>query len=536
MAQHGRYTVVRKLANGGMAEIFLASQQGHEGFQKPVVLKRILGTIYSDPQFRNMLIDEAHISMSLTHSNIVQVLDLGLAGGRYFLVLELVDGWDLGQVLQRGKVAGFPLPPELGIFIVAEICRALAYAHAKHGLDGQPLGIVHRDVSPNNVLISEHGEVKLADFGIAKAMNKREHTGTGVVKGKVAFMSPEQALGTPIDARSDVFSLGTLLYVVVLGVRPFDASTDLEILLRVQRAEFKPPNRVRPDVGPELAGVIARAMRFSPDERYQTADEMLVDLERVSRSLYGGVGQTELKQYLAELGRHDGVPPIGRAKPFADSGEASSGAELREGNAVVLGDAQDDLGADRTDLAEFLAVEGESAPRFTSRTVDLGRVVSPDGMLGPDVTPARHSRRVGVLGREQTPPRSTRRPVEELSLLDGEGTDDGPPVRYGRNRSRSVLPTLFVLILLGGGGFAVARHFGWTDRLLASALSSAPPVEARESTQPPAVTSPASPAPVLATPCSSHYAPDGTRGTHRAIWCGGRSPTVGGPGRRWKSR
>jgi serine/threonine protein kinase len=495
MAQHGRYTVVRKLANGGMAEIFLASQQGHEGFQKPVVLKRILGTIYSDPQFRNMLIDEAHISMSLTHSNIVQVLDLGLAGGRYFLVLELVDGWDLGQVLQRGKLAGFPLSPELGIFIVAEVCRALAYAHAKHGTNGQPLGIVHRDVSPNNVLLSEHGEVKLADFGIAKAMNKREHTGTGVVKGKVAFMSPEQALGTPIDARSDVFSLGTLLYVVVLGVRPFEASTDLEILLRVQRAEFKPPERARPGLGPELARVIARAMRFSPDERYQTADEMLVDLERVLRSLYGGVGQTELKQYLADLGRHDGVPPIGRAKPVVDNGEPNSGAELREGNAVVLADAHDDLAADRTDLAEFMAVEGESSPRFTSRTLDLGRAASSAGLQGPDSSQPRQSRGVDMLGNEQTPARSTRRLVEKLSLLDGAGVDDGPPVRYGRNRRRSALPTLFVLAILGGGGFVVARHFGLTDRLLDSIRSHVPQAEVGGSAAPQAAPSPRLPAP-----------------------------------------
>jgi len=373
MAQHGRYTVVRKLANGGMAEIFLASQTGHEGFQKPVVLKRILGAIYADPQFRNMLIDEAHISMSLTHSNIVQVLDLGLAGGRYFLVLELIDGWDLGHIIQRGRAAGFLLPGNLGLFIVTEVCRALAYAHAKRGADGQPLGIVHRDVSPKNVLISEHGEVKLADFGIAKAMNKREHTGTGVVKGKVAFMSPEQGLGKPIDGRSDVFSLGTLLYVLSVGVKPFDATTDLETLLRVQRADFKPPNKVRPDLGPELVSVIMRAMKFAPEERYQTADEMLLDLERLLRSLYGGVGQTELKQYLAELSRRDGVPPIGRAAPLVEDDGSRSGAELIEGNAVVLADARDQMAAERTDLAEFTTVEGDSSPRFTSRSAAIAR-------------------------------------------------------------------------------------------------------------------------------------------------------------------
>src|SRR6476661_7531996 len=198
MAKHGRYNIVRRVADGGMAEIFLATQVGREGFQKPVILKRIHSSIYADPQFRNMFIDEAHISMSLSHSNIVQVLDLGVGGGRYFLVLEFVDG-------------------------------------------DRPLGIVHRDVSPHNILLSEQGEVKLTDFGIAKAMNKREHTGTGVVKGKVAFMSPEQAMGKPIDARSDLFSLGTILYLLMTRSRPFEGPTELETLLRVQKGDFTPP-------------------------------------------------------------------------------------------------------------------------------------------------------------------------------------------------------------------------------------------------------------------------------------------------------
>lgn len=498
MAQHGRYTVVRKLANGGMAEIFLASQQGHEGFQKPVVLKRILGAIYADPQFRNMLIDEAHISMSLTHSNIVQVLDLGLAGGRYFLVLELVDGWDLGYVLQRARAVGFPLPAGLGLFIVTEVCRALAYAHSKTGADGHPLGIVHRDVSPNNVLISEHGEVKLADFGIAKAMNKRAHTETGVVKGKVAFMSPEQGLGKPIDGRSDVFSLGTLLYVVSVGVKPFDAPTDLETLLRVQRADFKPPSRVRPDLGPEIESVITRAMRFLPDERYQTADQMLLDLERLLRSLHGGVGQTELKQYLAELGRRDGVPPIGRAQPVVEDQGVASGAELREGNAVVLADAQDELAEERTDLAEFMAVDGQSGPRLTRRTTDYPRATKDGGAESSPPRPGRRpleqvDLRLDTGGREQTPPRSPRRLVEELSIPEG-AADDAPPMRFRRRKSRA-MPTLVALALLLGGGYAAARYFGVMDQILAAAGVSGEAQTDQQAPAPgPAQTAPSSPA------------------------------------------
>ncbi|HEY4183892.1 MAG TPA: serine/threonine-protein kinase [Polyangia bacterium] len=497
MALHGRYTVVHKLANGGMAEIFLASQQGHEGFQKPVVLKRILGTIYSDPQFRNMLIDEAHISMSLTHSNIVQVLDLGLAGGRYFLVLELVDGWDLGQVLQRGKAAGLPLPPELGVFVATEICRALAYAHAKRGPDGHPLGIVHRDISPNNVLISEHGEVKLADFGIAKAMNKREQTGTGVVKGKVSFMSPEQALGRAIDARSDVFSLGTLLYLSMLGVRPFDGSTDLETLLRVQRGDFKAPSRVRPDLSPELARIIERAMRFLPDERYPTADDMLLDLERVLRTQFGGVGQTELKQYLAELGRLDGVPPIGRAGPLIEDRESSSGGALLEGNAVVLADAKDDLADERTDLAELTAVEGEESPRFTRRTVDLARAGSlqGQGMGGREATPGRSGPHgVDIFSRELTPQRSTRRIVEELSIPEGAVNEEAPE-RFRRKKSRT-LPVVMTIIILAGAAFGVARYLGLVGAPAAPPVVAAPamaPVVPSVTPPPPPVAPPKAP-------------------------------------------
>ena len=228
-----------------MAEIFLARQHGSEGFEKPVVLKRIHTGFLADEQFRNMLIDEAHISMGLHHNNIVQVLDLGRAGGRLFLVLELVDGWDLAWVLERAQAARRPLPTGLGLYVIAEVCRALAYAHGRTGIDGQPMGIVHRDVSPQNVLLSEQGEVKLADFGIAKAMTKRDRTATGVVKGKIAFMSPEQALGQAIDARSDLFSLGTMLYLVTTGVRPFEAATDFEVLARVQKGQFTPPEEVR---------------------------------------------------------------------------------------------------------------------------------------------------------------------------------------------------------------------------------------------------------------------------------------------------
>jgi eukaryotic-like serine/threonine-protein kinase len=350
MAGHGRYTIVSKLADGGMAEIFLGIQHGAEGFQKPVVLKRVLTAFSADPQFRNMFLDEAHISMSLNHSNVVQVLDLGVSRGRYFLVLELVDGWDLDKILQRAKAASMVWPPALSLYVVAEVCRALAFAHGKY-YEGKPLGIVHRDISPNNVLISEQGEVKLADFGIAKAQRKREQTAAGVIKGKIAFMSPEQATGAPIDRRSDLFSVGSMLYLMATDKLPFESATDLEAIFRVQRAEFTPPDVARPGVGPEVSRIIMRAMRLVPAERYQTADEMLVDVERVLRTEYQSAGQTELKLWMAQLARRDGSQSFGKTRPgtmatIADGG----GTDISVGSSFELVDF-DEVVASTSDVA-----------------------------------------------------------------------------------------------------------------------------------------------------------------------------------------
>ena len=313
----GRYRIIRKIADGGMAEIYAGTQHGVEGFERPVVLKRILPTLLLEPQFKHMMIDEAHVAMSLTHGNIVQVLDLGQAKGHYYLVLELVDGWDLNQILNRIKaVRGIELPPTLALFIVSETCRALAYAHSRRR-GGRPMGIVHRDISPHNILVSAEGEVKLTDFGIAKAMVRRENTIEGVIKGKLAFMSPEQAAGAAIDLRSDLFSLGTLLYLMFTGKRPFEAPTDLESILRVQKADFASPESVRPDIAIEVANIIKKSMMLCPSERYQTADAMLEAVEDVQRQVFGASGKTELKRWLADLEKKDHMPSIGRLPAVA---------------------------------------------------------------------------------------------------------------------------------------------------------------------------------------------------------------------------
>jgi serine/threonine protein kinase len=434
--KHGRYKIVRKVADGGMAEIFLATQIGREGFQKPVILKRIHSTIYADPQFRNMFIDEAHISMGLSHSNIVQILDLGVGNGRYFLVMEVVDGWDLGRVLHRAAAAETPLPRELGLYVTAEVCRALAYAHGKTDLvSGRPLGIVHRDVSPQNILLSEQGEVKLTDFGIAKAMGKREQTGTGVVKGKVAFMSPEQALGKAIDARSDLFAVGTVLYQLMVGVRPFEAPTDLEILLRVQKADFRPAHEVARDLPPQVAAIIARSMQLEPDLRYQSADEMLTDIEQVMRTVFRPVGQTELKRWLSALGARDGQVPMakGAPAPTPSQGRAPGTGEM-EGKDVELDDVD---GEEATSLASLDGPGGEMRQRMTRpRGSEMALPVPQDDESG-------------LSGRMS--------PLEFPLSLSSDGDE-----RPGRRRARRSggMGFLFLGLLLVGGAAFGGRYFG----------------------------------------------------------------------------
>jgi eukaryotic-like serine/threonine-protein kinase len=324
-----RYRVLSKIAHGGMAEIFLALQGGAEGFQKPVVLKRILPALAADPTFVRMLVDEAHIASSLNHSNLVQVLDLGKSGDQYFLVLEFVDGWSLEQVRRRAVKAKLKLPLPLALSIVSSLCRALAYVHTRTR-DGKPLGIVHRDVTPQNVLLSREGEVKLADFGIAKAIGRRERSVTGVIKGKFAYMSPEQAQGEELDGRSDLFSVGTLLYILTTGKKPFDGATDLDILVQVRKARYEKPSTFIKDFNPEVERLIARAMRADLARRWQSAEQIADKLDGILVKLGQPSGPAAVKRWLETLSAKDGMKAPAELQEAA--GQKTGTIELGSGD------------------------------------------------------------------------------------------------------------------------------------------------------------------------------------------------------------
>jgi serine/threonine protein kinase len=257
-----------------MAEIYVAKTRGLGGFEKLTALKLIHAHLSADPQFVRMLIDEAKILVLLTHANIAQVFDLGCVEDRYFIAMEYVDGVDLQGLARASERLGSALSVPLCCFVVAEMLNGLDYAHRKRDQSGRPLGIVHRDISPQNVVVSRAGEVKLVDFGIAKTNLRAERTEVGVIKGKYGYMSPEQAWADPTDKRSDVFSAGVLLYELLTGSTLYSAKSVAELIAKVRRAEIPPPRSLRKEIGEELSGIVMRALALEPSDRYQTALEM----------------------------------------------------------------------------------------------------------------------------------------------------------------------------------------------------------------------------------------------------------------------
>jgi serine/threonine protein kinase len=278
--QFGPYRLVRQIAVGGMAEIHLAKTKGIAGFEKYVALKMIHPNFAEDEAFIQMLVDEAKIAVQLAHGNIAQTFDLGRVGDTYYITMEYVDGADLYKILRKGSEMDLEMPLDCCAFIAKEIASALDHAHRKKDHVGKPLGIVHRDVSPQNVLVSYSGEVKLVDFGIAKATMKARQTAVGVIKGKYYYMSPEQAWGDPIDFRSDIFSAGIVLYEMITGQMLY-LEEDLHRLLDMARkADIAPPSKLRKGVPPQLEKIVMHALQKVPGERYQAAADLASDLER----------------------------------------------------------------------------------------------------------------------------------------------------------------------------------------------------------------------------------------------------------------
>lgn len=298
----GKYQLVRKLASGGMAEVFLARAAGPMGFEKTVVVKRILPHLADEQNFISMFLSEARLAAQLNHPNVVQVFDFGEADGAYFLVMEFIDGVNLRVLFRKAHEQQTPLAFTLVARIISQACEGLAYAHDfVDPATNEPMGLVHRDVSPDNVLIARNGSVRVVDFGIAKAANQTNLTKTGTVKGKFSYMPPEQLTGQPLDRRADVFALGVVLHELVCGQKPFDTSSDATIMQAILFEPMKPASMFRPDTPAAFQQIIDKALQKDRNLRYPSCRELQGELEKFIVSTGEHVSQHVLSQTVIAL-------------------------------------------------------------------------------------------------------------------------------------------------------------------------------------------------------------------------------------------
>jgi serine/threonine-protein kinase len=316
------YKMVRRLAEGGMGAVYEANQFGAEGFQKTVAIKTILESFSNNPEFVRLFIGEAKLVADLVHQNIVQVYHLGKTKNIYYIALEYVEGINLEQFIDHHLNDDVALPIELGAFIISRVCRGLEYAHNKRGRDGQLLGIVHRDVSPKNIMITNEGEVKLTDFGIAKARQLMEQEEGEVLMGKVEYMSPEQARYEATDHRSDLFALGIVMYELLTGHHIFETEDIYQTLENVKSAPIPNPQQYRPDIPDALVAIVMKALERDLSGRYQTAGEMGVALEYYM--YHKGYGPT-----IVTLGNYVKHHFLKQSPDAADSVRTGSSAQLK---------------------------------------------------------------------------------------------------------------------------------------------------------------------------------------------------------------
>ncbi len=297
-----KFEILEMIAKGGMAEVYRARTVGPEGFAKELCVKKILPHLTEDQNFVTMFVNEAKLAATLGYANIVSVHDLCVSADReYFIVMEYVHGKDLSDVIRAAQLAGKEVPPDIAVYVAREVAKGLYYAHTRRDPDGAPLHIIHRDISPQNVLCSFMGEVKITDFGIAKAASVNNKTAVGILKGKYGYMSPEQARGLPLDHRSDIFNLGIVLYEMLVGERCFAGASDYSTLNLMREAVVTPPSRINKQVPKALEEIVLKALSKKPEDRYQDCLELEGALADYARSNGAERGATDLNRFLGQL-------------------------------------------------------------------------------------------------------------------------------------------------------------------------------------------------------------------------------------------
>lgn len=296
----GKYLLLDKIATGGMAELYRAKLTGAEGFEKLIAIKKILHHLNTEDKLVSSFIDEAKLAAYLHHPNIVQIYDFGCMNDNYFIAMEFLFGKDLRFTIKRSLERGKPICLEHALYIVAQLLTGLEYAHTLHDFSGAPLCIIHRDIGPQNIFITFNGQVKIIDFGIAKAATQDTNTQVGTIKGKVSYMSPEQANGEVIDNRSDIFSVGIVLYELLTLTKMYEGDT-FQILAKAREAMFKPAEAINGDLPREIYRILDKALAKDPDKRYQTSEDMCRDIETFMQDHSMRISQRDISIYMKDL-------------------------------------------------------------------------------------------------------------------------------------------------------------------------------------------------------------------------------------------
>jgi eukaryotic-like serine/threonine-protein kinase len=333
----GRYELLRKIATGGMGQIYLARQKGAGGFQKLLVVKRILPHLSEDQQFINMFFDEARLAALLNHPNVAQIYDLGEVDSLHYIAMEFVQGDSLKHVLRRAKDHEVKIPVGLKCRIIADTAAGLGAAHQAKSPSGRVLSLIHRDVSPQNVLVGFNGSVKVIDFGVAKAVGKISTTLSGAIKGKYAYMSPEQARGEELDHRSDIFGLGILFWETLTLVRLFKRESHSETLKAVVAAKVPAPSSMNKEIPPALDSIVLKALSRNRDDRFQSAVEMQMELEDLAVHHRFPATSAHLAAFMRELYAEEMEEPFSTEptqvhfeSPFRSSSGSESGKAQSE--------------------------------------------------------------------------------------------------------------------------------------------------------------------------------------------------------------
>ena len=444
-----RYTITERLDQGGMAEVFRGVAESIEGFKKSVAIKRILPNLTKNQKFVSMFLDEARLSLFLQHANIVQVFDISKTpDNAYFLVMEYVDGCNLKSLIERQKQRGKRIELAHTIYLMIECCKALNYAHTlEHPETNEPLGIVHRDISPPNILLSKNGEVKLVDFGLAKANSQIESTDPGVVKGKFSYLSPEAASGLEVDHRADVFAVGIILWEMFTGRRLFYGDTDYQTVELVRQARVPSIQALNPEVEPELEQIVRKALARDPDDRYPHAADLADALAQFLFSRRMKVTARDIAQLVRdtqmEVMRKRSAEPKESVIDTLINDEVNRLTSL-VGPEGTQSPSQDGLGAASLDPSQFVDTAGWAKDLSMDSSTDVRRVGGNPG------------------GPTRNHPPTPRPPgdVDQLSaILEPDKT--GLHRQDGGGGALKLILILLVIAALGAGGFFAAQHFGY---------------------------------------------------------------------------